>query len=479
MFDCNKLKLPPNTEVRGKKSIRFRRQVMDMTGVPRKLNRSIKFPDSVTTQREAQKFLDNEYSKFCYECDKEYNPECEYKFKDFLEKFIMFHEFGEVNQNEIFSSPSTLSKRTLQSYKDMLPRVVAALGERKLKDIKARNIDNFIFELKKPGVRDDKKFKAKENLINLIHENKLTKKYLSECIGISDKTLSALLGKQNISLKSAFKVSEYFHIDLESIFEVIESNKTLSTKTINNYIAFLSSVFSWAVKSDYIDVNPCRKCQKLKVVRKENPALEKDVLKNFLSKLEETNDLEFILQVKTLLLTGCRRGEMIALKWEDLNLTKATMTIKRSILYNQENKTYVSPTKTNRFRGFTISEELNNLFIAYKQKKKEKAEIYNLPFSEGDYIFTNQNGGLLNPDTFSTKLYRFKNKNGFADTDINSLNFRHTFVTKLIEDEVSVYDVSYHVGHSNINTTLKHYKDTVPINEGKQLSSKMNEIINM
>ena len=478
MIDFNKLKLPPKTEKRGKRSFRFRCQIKDVGGMPKNIKKLIKIPETIETNKDAQHFLEEEYSKFIYECSKDYNPNCEYKFKDFLDIFMKYHESGIVDsKTELDSRPRTLSIRTFQSYKDMMPRVVAALGEMKLKNIKTRHIDSFIVQLSQCGVRDDCKFKSKEILKDLLKNSNKTNACIVEEMGIGYQALLSILKGKNVSLKTANKVSDYFVKEIDLLFEKIELRKTLSPKTINNYLAFLSSVFSQAMRWEYIEKNPCANCKKLEVIQELKPALEESSINEFFRCVNQFEDIEFKLQVSILALTGCRRGEMIALTWDDLDLTSGTMTIRKSILYDREYKTYISTTKTNRIRGFTISKELVELFSEYKTIKANEFEKRNMPFLETGNVFTNKEGGLLNPDTFSCKLYRFKNTHGFKDVNINSLLFRHNFITRLVESGVSVYEVSAQAGHTNINTTLRHYKDATPIDKEKQLSERMGSII--
>lgn len=152
------------------------------------------------------------------------------------------------NKNEYETGKRMLSIKTYETYKDYAPRITAALGDIKIKDLTAVHIEKFKIALSKSGIRNDALFLATEKLLENFENIKMSNNQLSKEIPINRHSLVNLRLGKGVSLKTANNVSNFFGSKFEDLFTEKISQKGLSAKTINNYCAFISSVFEWAKK---------------------------------------------------------------------------------------------------------------------------------------------------------------------------------------------------------------------------------------
>lgn len=177
-------------------------------------------------------------------------------------------------------------------------------------------------------------------------------------------------------------------------------------------------------------------------------------LKQFLDYLEDLdqssyeNFFDYVLY-KTLLASGCRIGEALALEWSDIDLKKGTISISKTLNRYQETNT---PKSKAGLREIDIDKATVSLLKQYK--KRQQVQSWQLGRSEG-IVFT----------PFTTKyayacLLRKRLQGHFKSAgvpDISFHGFRHTHATIMLYAGIEAKDLQYRLGHSNISMTLNTY----------------------
>ncbi|MFS9298103.1 tyrosine-type recombinase/integrase [Streptococcus oralis] len=177
-------------------------------------------------------------------------------------------------------------------------------------------------------------------------------------------------------------------------------------------------------------------------------------LKQFLDYLEDLdqssyeNFFDYVLY-KTLLASGCRIGEALALEWSDIDLKKGTISISKTLNRYQETNT---PKSKAGLREIDIDKATISLLKQYK--KRQQVQSWQLGRSEG-IVFT----------PFTTKyayacLLRKRLQGHFKSAgvpDISFHGFRHTHATIMLYAGIEAKDLQYRLGHSNISMTLNTY----------------------
>ena len=192
--------------------------------------------------------------------------------------------------------------------------------------------------------------------------------------------------------------------------------------TVNREIACLKCIFNWAIKNGKADVNPMRQ---VKLLKENNTRLR------FLSQEEivqlKNNCPERIQQiVETALMTGMRRGEILNLKKEDVNLRQNIIVIKNS--------------KSGKLREIPICSALRKIIVEC------------LNSSKNEYVFCSKLG--LPYKNFSTGFKRIIKNSGIKDFSFHDL--RHTAASYLVMAGIDIVTVKDILGHSSINMTLRY-----------------------
>jgi len=203
----------------------------------------------------------------------------------------------------------------------------------------------------------------------------------------------------------------------------------------------MKSIFESARRDGHIKENPATDKRivipsKKKTVRK---ALELDEMREILlslSKLEEMDKRYMML----LLFTGMRRGEVLGLKWEDVDLKKNVFHIERSITYPKGKNGYEigKPKTESGLRDVPISQELMNCLQ---------------PLGAHGYII-----GGETPITLS--IHRRMMERIRRTIDLHGASphiFRHSYATLLNDAGASVKTIQAIIGHSDVQTTINRY----------------------
>ena len=144
-----------------------------------------------------------------------------------------------------------------------------------------------------------------------------------------------------------------------------------------------------------------------------------------------------------LFFTGMRKGELLALKWQDINFNNNTININKTITREHE----LLPPKTNSSNRII---SINNNIIV---------QLYNLKQN------TNNNDFI-----FNISFTQLKRKKDYycSLANVNKIKiheFRHSHACLLFQNKIEIEDISYRLGHSNISMTLSTYLKYLPRNE--------------
>ena len=157
------------------------------------------------------------------------------------------------------------------------------------------------------------------------------------------------------------------------------------------------------------------------------------------------------------MVTGCRRGEICALRWTDLDLARGTMTIGRSYAQTRAG-TREKSTKTAQKRRLAIDAYTVELLTAYRERCREQCDTLSVSLPRNAFVFSGSPdfSVALLPSTVSQRYRRLATRVELRSTRLHAL--RHYSATELLNAGVDLRTVAGRLGHgSGGATTLRHY----------------------
>ncbi len=160
------------------------------------------------------------------------------------------------------------------------------------------------------------------------------------------------------------------------------------------------------------------------------------------------------------IVTGMRRGELLALRWEDVDLDKGVVTVNRSLQYLESQHLVFQDLKTQKSRR-QIPIPQSVVAVLRQHKVRQLEERLKLGHWEaGSLVFTNTMGRPIIPTELSKYFKRLVRKANLPDIRFHDL--RHTTATLLLRKGVHPKVVQERLGHATINITLDIYSHVMP-----------------
>ena len=220
----------------------------------------------------------------------------------------------------------------------------------------------------------------------------------------------------------------------------------LGGSTVRGVHAMLHSALDRAVKEWLLIGNPADSYVVPKVQHQEMKTLRPEDLKAYLDAAERRNALAmFYLE----LVSGIRKGELVALQWADLNVEQRTISISKQATKDEDNRLIVARPKTeNSVRQISIPQAAVELLV--KEHTKHPGNPWLFPSS--------RTRGMYHTDSVDTLHQRILKDAGLEHLRFHDL--RHTFATLALQNGVDIKTVSAMLGHYDAGFTLRTYTHT-------------------
>ena len=239
--------------------------------------------------------------------------------------------------------------------------------------------------------------------------------------------------------------------------------KTGGKKSVEHYHRMLSSMFNWAIRSEYMTKNPCENATKPKHEKKPKVVFDFEQGQILLRNLGG-EPLEFQAQLGILIMGGIRRGELFAIRWSDL-LDGGILRVQRAVSYIEGEGLIIKRTKTGDIRNIKLTERFLQTLEEYRLEQQEKIEKLGDLFTDQGYMFASDTGTPRHPDCLSKKYKAFLRKCGFSEEIIKAIplkGLRDTFASFLFASGADVRTVAGLMGHSQPTMTLNVYAQFLP-----------------
>ena len=290
------------------------------------------------------------------------------------------------------------------------------------------------------------------------------------------KYVSGKVGKEKIGEVKYSQVKQFY------LYMVREAGFKLSSLEIIHTI--LHSVFSLAVRDDYIRKNPAEGAltelkKDYKWHRPKRHGLTEEEQRAFLSYVSGSERYRGWIPLFVLLLgTGCRIGEMIGLTWRDCDFKKNLIDINHSTSYHRKkNQKFAfsigSPKSEAARRKIPMLGAVRRTLLELQEEGGcESPGELKIDGYTG-FVLRNRNGSLYNPSCVNRTINRIVKAHNREEVDraekeggeplllphFSAHSLRHTFCCRLCENETNIKVIQEIMGHSDIATTMNIYAE--------------------
>lgn len=250
-------------------------------------------------------------------------------------------------------------------------------------------------------------------------------------------------------------------------------------RTVEYYRRVLFMALEQAVSNGILASNVCRTVKPpQKRVKKKQRVLTPEEQNLFIQRaLDHRLGAAFILD----LATGLRRGELLALSWDDFDfenhILKITKNLVRINIYNDENrkigsKLQLGSVKTKSgVREIPLLEPIEKIMLQHKEKQEAEIKKAGDLYIENNLVFCTELGLPIEPRNLTRTFYDLIKGSGIAHTNLHGL--RHTFATRGLENGIELKVMQELLGHANINITADIYTHVL-LEKKKESIKKLN-----
>jgi integrase len=247
-----------------------------------------------------------------------------------------------------------------------------------------------------------------------------------------------------------------------------EKLKVLAPASIRKLHNIFSASLNQAIQNELLNKNPAKFSEPPKIVKTEIEILSMEEQIQFIKALEGEQYKElFILALQT----GMRIGELLALRWEDIDLKNMTLTIKhtaRRIIKNFDKnfegvRSVISintPKTKTSMRVVPLMPKALIMLRRLKYRKQNECISRGQKWSNDKIVFDTQNGTLNEAKNINKYLCRICKNNGLKRITFHSL--RHTFVSRMLEAGEDIKTISDIIGHTKTSFTMDTYAHILP-----------------
>ena len=345
-------------------------------------------------------------------------------------------------------------------------------------------------------------WEAERMTVNQIYDTYISQKY-----NLKETTKTAYNYTYNHYVRESFgtrKLVKVRYTDVKRFYYSLISEKGLSPAVVDNVHTLLHPSFQMAVRDGYIRVNPTEgalgemKKSYMWVVKKRR-ALTIPEQKAFMNYLFSNHAYQGWKPVITVLIgTGMRIGECLGLRWSDLDFKKRFISVNHNLVYmrldDEDGNLHINTPKTSAGeRSIPMIEQVYDAF----REEYEIQQITGFCTQEIDgysgFIFTNSSGSITLPSAVNCAIRKIvadynaeekekaqaEKREPFFLPDISAHHLRHTFCTRLCENETNIKVIQSIMGHKDIQTTLDIYADCTEEKKKEVVSNMENKIFVM
>lgn len=272
-----------------------------------------------------------------------------------------------------------------------------------------------------------------------------------------------LVRKHVIPHLGKIKLGELKPQHLQKLYTILlKQERPLSKRSIHNLHGIVHQALDLAVKWELIGKNIADFVKPPRPDYKEMKVWTKQQVRQF---LHESKDDRFFEVYDVALATGMRKGEILGLRWSDIDFDNNRLYVRRTLQWFKDRNVpgraiFVDCKTPQSRRTVTLPNTVVQRLQEHRTKQAEEKLRLKFLYKDQDLVFTSLNGEPVNPRTVDEHWYKCLKASSL--TKIRFHDMRHTHATLLLQQGVHPKIVSERLGHSDITITLNTYSHVIP-----------------
>ena len=234
-----------------------------------------------------------------------------------------------------------------------------------------------------------------------------------------------------------------------------ETRRGLSPKTVSHVYALLNGAIAWAVRLELVGRNVCQAIETPTVPRREARAFTVEEAQRIVAAADATRWGPF---VRFAVATGMRRGELLALRWADVDLERATVVVRASLGQTRAGLAEKS-TKGDRVRPLALSPMASEALRRQRVAQVAERLAAGAGYADSGHVFQTEIGGTIAPMSATDHFRKLARTAKVTTTSLHAC--RHTAGTWLVAAGVDARTAAAVLGHANPSITLAVYSHVV------------------
>ncbi len=231
----------------------------------------------------------------------------------------------------------------------------------------------------------------------------------------------------------------------------------LSAQTVLHFHRVLRKALQQAVKWQLLARNPTEAVEPPRPQRKEMQVVDEAGTARLLHAVE---GMRLYMPVLLAVMTGMRRGEILALRWQDTDLEKGQVAVRRSLEQTRDGLRFKQPKTGKGMRSVALPGIAIQVLRRHKTEQAQERLRLGPAYEDNDLVCPRPNGSPWPPDSLSTAFAGHIRRSDLPRVRFHDL--RHSHATQLLRHGIHPKVVSERLGHSKVGITLDTYSHVLP-----------------